>query len=379
MNEKFANVIRQRVYQRVPLKELTDAGITEFYVGGNSLNRNPPNDIDIFPISGFFPHQTAEKLGKVVSSTKNAITVKVNVDKTLHHQTVEGTNDIEVSGKTVTVQLCNYLHPSLEELVNSFDFSHIQVGAKVTPTNIDIYCTDKYEESKLCQSTEYFGSEYPISSLIRTFKYAKRGDFAGDSHIFSVLKILADISCRGFSNYEDFKNQLDAVDLGLVPENQDALTEAGLNFTEEGNSVLNKLYSALSISKKALAKDAELSLEYAKSLGERYFDGEAAIAKNGNLSLNYAMEVIKGRFEIGEEAISKDANCSIEYARNILKDRFELGEEAISKNTNALYTYHVVLGRIELPEDLHNIMLAHAMNNDYYANIYFSNIKRKVA
>lgn len=379
MNEKFANVIRQRVYQRVPIKELNEAGVAEFYVGGNSLNRNPPNDIDVFPINGFFSHQIAEKLGKVVSSTKNAITVKVNVDKTLHHQTVDGTNDIEVGGKTITVQLCNYVHPSLESLVDSFDFSHIQVGAKVTPSNIDVYCTNNYEESKLCQSTEYFGSEYPISSLIRTFKYAKRGDFAGDSHIFSVLKILADISCRGFSNYEDFKNQLDAVDLGLVPENQDALAEAGLNFTEEGNAVLNKLYSALYLSKKALSKDSELSLEYAKVLGERYFEGEPAISKHANLSLDYAKEVVKGRFEMGEEAISKDANCSIEYARHVLKDRFELGEEAISKNTNSLYTYHTVLGRIALPDDLHNVMMAHAMNNDYYANLYFANIKRKVA
>lgn len=351
MNEKLCNVLRQRVYQRVPIEQLKQVGITEFYVGGNSLNRNPPNDIDIFPVESLFTKDQAAKLGKIVSDTKNAITVKVNIDKTLHHQTVDGTNDIEVNGKTITVQLCNYLHDSLENLVDSFDFSHIQVGAKVVPNNIDIYYTDKYEESKLCQSTEYFGSEYPISSLIRTFKYAKRGDFAGDSHIFSVLKILADISCRGFANYDDFKDQLDAVDLGLVPENHDALVEAGLNFTEEGNAVLNKLYSALSLGKKALAKDDELALEYAINTNQRFEEGEKAIAKNPGFSLRYADEVVKGRFELGEEIIGKSAY-------NIL-------------------TYHRILKRhkTSLPEELHNMMLGYAINDDFYARSYVREIK----
>jgi hypothetical protein len=351
MNEKFANIIRQRINQRVPLEQLKSVGITAFYVGGNSLNRNPPNDIDIFPIGGLFLLQTAEKLGRVVSNTKNAITVKVNVDKTLHHQTVDGTNDIEVNGKTVTVQLCNYQHQSLETLVDSFDFSHIQVGAKVTPNNIEVYCTDNYEESKLCQSTEYFGSEYPISSLIRTFKYAKRGDFAGDSHIFSVLKILADISCRGFDSYDDFKNQLDAVDLGLVPENHEALVEAGLNFTEEGNQVLNTLYSSLCLGKKGIAKDATLSFEHAENMGKRFEDGEGAISTNSYLSIKYADFIIKGRFE--------------------------LAEKYIIQSTQDIWNYYTVLKKykIALPEDMHNVMLGNALNNDGYARTYVRDTK----
>lgn len=352
MNDKFANVIRQRVYQRVPIEQLAQVGITEYYVGGNSLNRNPPNDIDVFPIGGKFSKETAEKLGKVVSDTKNAITVKVNLDKTLHHQTVDGTNDIEVEGKTITVQLCNYQHDSLESLVNSFDFSHIQIGAKVTPSQIDIYYTDKYEEAKLCQSTEYFGSEYPISSLIRAFKYAKRGDFAGDSHIFSVLKILADISGRGFEDYEDFKDQLDAVDLGLVPENKEALVEAGLNFTEEGNQVLNSLYNSLYFGKKAIAKDPILSYEYAASISKR--------------------------FEQGESSIATDAKLSIKYANDVIKGRFEAAEDAISQKTEDIWSYYVTLQKFgqKLPEQMHNVMLANATNNDYYAQDYFRLLKR---
>lgn len=359
MNEKFNNTIRQRIHQRVPFAQLQAAGINEFYVAGNSLNKQPPNDIDIFPIDKLFTMEQASKLGNVVSSTKNAITVKVAFDKTVHHQTVDGQNEIEVNGKTITVQLCNYLHENLEKLVNSFDFAHIRIGAKVTSKNIDVYYTEDYEDAKLCQSTEYIGSEYPLSSLIRAFKYAKRGDFAGNSHIFSVFKLLTDVFHRGFDDFDDFKDQLDAVDLGLVPENPKELADAGiiaaeqagLDFSAEGMNVLNKLMNILVLSKKAICKDAEISLEYARCLGERFEKGEDAIAKDTDLSFKYAFEVVKGRFE--------------------------KGEESISKNTYLLYRYSELLG--SLPEELHNKMIAYAMDGDYYAKTYLAFLQKKTA
>ena len=218
MNNKFENVIRQRICQRVPLNKFSAAGIHEFYVAGNSLNKLAPNDIDIFPIESLFTRDQASRLGNIVSETKNAITVKVNLDENLTHQNGAEQNEIHSFGKTITVQLCNYQHKDLITLVNSFDFSHIQIGAKISVgESIDqIYYTNEYSESKLCQSTEYTGSEYPLSSLIRAFKYAKRGDFSGNSHIFSVFKVLVDIVGRGFKDYQDFKNKLDAIDYDYV-------------------------------------------------------------------------------------------------------------------------------------------------------------------
>lgn len=365
MNEKFDNIIRQRIYQRVPISQLSAAGINEFYVAGNSLNKQPPNDIDIFPVSDLFTKEQAEKLGHVVCETKNAITVKVNLDN-INHQTVDGENQISV-GKTITVQLCNYQHDNLEKLVNSFDFSHIQIGAKVTSNVIDVYYTKNYEDSKLCQSTEYIGSEYPLSSLIRAFKYAKRGDFAGNSHIFSVFKLLNDIIGRGFKDFDDFKNQLDAIDLGLVPENPKELESAGLSdgldFSKEGMNVLNKLMNLIVISRSAVCKDAESAYEYAKTLNERFEEGEEIISKNPNISLRYAKEIIKGRFEKCEETISENSYMILEYWKIINQDNIYLEPSKL----------------IKLPEELHNKMLVLSMDNDRYALNYIRLINQKAA
>lgn len=343
MNEKFDNIIRQRIYQRVPILQMQKAGILHFYVAGNSLNKLAPNDIDVFPVHGSFTKWQAEKLGTIVSETRNAITVKVNVENTLHHQNGEDQNEIKVSGKVVTIQLCNYNHENLEKLVKSFDFSHIRIGAEIDTTGSvsQIYYAQDYIDSKICQSTEYIGSEYPLSSLIRAFKYAKRGDFAGNSHIFSVFKVLTDIIHRGFKNYDDFKDQLDAIDLGLVPENKEelensGLSEAGLDYSEEGNKVLSKLVTFLSLGKQGICKDADFSFQYAKAMDDR--------------------------FEEGEEAISTNSYYAYEYWKLL---------QSVAKRKNE---------KIErLPELMHNKMLMYAMEKDQYANYYFRSITSSAA
>lgn len=363
--EKFKNTVVQRIYQRVPVNALFNAGILEFYVGGNSLNKQSPNDIDLFPVGERFTNEQANKLGEVLCSTKNATTVKVNFTNSINHQTIDGINEVESSSKFIIVQLCNYEHKSLQNLVDSFDFSHIQIGAQVDINsngylNVEeVYYTEDYLNSKLCQTTEYTGSEYPLSSLIRAFKYSKRGDFAGNSHIFSVFKLLTDIISRGFDNYEDFKDQLDAVDLGLVPENQDDLEkaskDAGLDFSSSGLEVLEKFMNLLVISKKAIAQDADLSAQYAYILGKRFEDGEHSISKNPKLSCDYARDIVKGRFTLGEDAISTETRWIYNYYDAL-------------KNNNA---------NAELPETLHNIMLANGIKGDSYAKYYLSSIGQK--
>jgi hypothetical protein len=179
------------------------------------------------------------------------------------------------------------------------------------------------------------------------FKYAKRGDFAGNSHIFSVLKVLGDIVHRGFDDFDDFKNQLDAVDLGLVTDSQnDAAVDSGLDFSEESKHVLDKLMNVIMLGKKAIQKDAKISYEYALATNERFTNGENAIKENVELSLDYAAKILKGRFELAEKNISKE--------------------------TKDIYRYYAILKQndVQMPEDLHNIMLAHALNKDYYATMY---------
>ena len=45
-----------------------------------------------------------------------------------------------------------------------------------------------------------------------------KGYFLGKSYIPAVINILTNIIKRGFNDYDDFKDQLDAVDLGLLEE-----------------------------------------------------------------------------------------------------------------------------------------------------------------
>lgn len=201
--------IRKRINKRIPLNFIQSNICSDFYVAGNSLNKEAPNDIDIFPIDkkpfeicSWKSSNFSDSI-KVICKTKNAITTKICQNDVFY-----------------TVQFCNYFHESLKDLVESFDFSHVQVGAEIRRNNLTypVYFSEKYILSKMIQSTEYVGSEYPLSSLVRMAKYIKRGDFAGKSYIFSMFKILNDIIERGFFNYQDFKDQLDAVDLGLLPE-----------------------------------------------------------------------------------------------------------------------------------------------------------------
>ena len=217
MNDILKSVITRRLERRLehfPFKALDVDG---FFIAGNSLNQNTPNDFDLYP----WPHRMLRFKDEVeiTSSTLNADTAVVD---------------------GVTIQICRYQHDSLIELVNSFDFAHIMVGASVRYNFDDwkimeVYHADEYEEALLTQDTFFTGSEYPLSSLIREFKYHARGDFAGNSYLFSAIKIVTAVVERGFKDYEDFKDQLDAVDLGLVTDDMD----------DEGAEIFTDLFELL--------------------------------------------------------------------------------------------------------------------------------------
>ena len=203
---KIDGVIRHRVLTRVPFDFIYEH-ITEgdIYVAGNCLNQQPPHDIDLFPVDKL---TTIDGSVECIHSTRNADSVKTD----------DGT----------IVQLCKYYHPSLDTLVDSFDFAHIQIGAKVHVASRSvsmIYYTDAWVEAHAVESTWFTGSQYPLSSLIRLNKYVKQGAFGGKAYIPSALNILMAIIERGVTSYDDYKDQLDAVDLGLVERDV-----AGVNF-----------------------------------------------------------------------------------------------------------------------------------------------------
>ena len=206
--------------------------LTEFYIAGNSLNIGKPNDLDLFPINKQDFRRMKDLVYKnkfsIVSSTKNALTVK---------------------HKNRIIQFCNYHFDSLEEMVESFDFAHIKIGAKIfcfngQPFVKDMYMSSDYIESQVVGRTWFVGSSYPLSSLMRLFKYYKNEDGVfRQQFIYESIKILNQIISRGVSNYESlngvgsWKYAVDAVDLGLVPEDFKELTK--------NNDVLSELFSLL--------------------------------------------------------------------------------------------------------------------------------------
>ena len=212
--------ITERALRRVPAWDISRIlGFAPFYVAGSSLNAESPNDIDVYPTVEFKESAITKDIERdyeIVSKTRNAITFKI---------------------KGKTVQICSYIKPSLQALVDSFDFAHCQIGVKYgeseynesygeaggypAPEIDEVYVSENWKKAKLLQTTFFTGSEYPLSSLIRTVKYANRGIFSGKSYIIDMLKAVRDIIDRGYEDYDDFKDQLDAVDLNLLSDNDD--------------------------------------------------------------------------------------------------------------------------------------------------------------
>lgn len=202
--EKLINKINQiaknNAYQLNELMQL--AQIDNYYIAGGCFQKQI-NDYDLFPTHKNDFDNVVDKLhNHIVFISKNSITVKY---------------------KDLTVQFCSYYHDSLKNLVESFDYAHCQIGAKINcyVQVSEIYYSQNYLDWKLTDDDFYVGTEYPLSSLIRSFKYKE--NFLKNNYKKEVIKILIDIIKRGFKDYNDFKNQLDAIDLAYVEESNECL------------------------------------------------------------------------------------------------------------------------------------------------------------
>ena len=227
MSVEIDNAIRTRLDAR--LKNLYSAIAIllsyeheDYIIAGNSLNVDRPNDFDIYPDGGKFDFEAIRKRVKsfdgayIACETKNALTVNL-------------------SGNIL--QFCNYSKPTVAQLIESFDFAHIQIGAVVhicwNPGDPEdgggyagsfvqsVWITDDYKSAHIIGTTWYTGSDYPLSSLLRCIKYAQRNTYANKfEYKADILKILSDIINRGYRDYADFKDQLAAVDLLLLEEQE---------------------------------------------------------------------------------------------------------------------------------------------------------------
>jgi len=191
------------------------------YVAGSCLNKqntpfNPglrPNDVDLFPKPGVeiedIVHTMVDCGCELVFESKNAKTWKLN-----------GT----------LFQVCDYRHDFLTELVRSFDFSHVQIGANIKGEGV--YVTDAWKNSMMGCGVTFTGSEYPLSSLIRLNKYVQRGAIDKKTSKLLTLKILGAVLERGFRDYDDLKDQLDAIDLLLKDDDENYIKSLAMPIFE---------------------------------------------------------------------------------------------------------------------------------------------------
>lgn len=219
ITNNIKKVIIDRAEARIKFIDWSKFGVCpgEMYLAGGGLQLATPNDLDFFPADNSWKTDMPEphgNYGEKIAQTKNAVTWKID-------------------GRII--QFCKYFHPSLQALVESFDFSHCQVGVKIEIKKnedgfirskvTDVYVSEKYIKYLFSGITEYTGSEYPTSSLVRLCKYIKQDKIQKHQYVKVVLGILTDIVQRGYHGYLDFKDQLDAVDLGLLPEDYKELSE----------------------------------------------------------------------------------------------------------------------------------------------------------
>ena len=216
---------------KAPLWEIAFLLCNEpFALAGGCLVTDPPNDYDVYPMS---MHTKA--------FDRRSIKAGLESLKRTHDCAVlfESRNALTVVVDGKQIQFCDYAvmspsvpdKPSLVELVRSFDYTHVQVGVSFTPMDDDngsirtpeadlIYYTDDYLETLVTKQTKYSGTEFPLGALIRLRKYDKRGLIPLSLYRRTVLDLLSDIIGRGFKDYDDFKKQLEAVDLRVLIEDE---------------------------------------------------------------------------------------------------------------------------------------------------------------
>lgn len=211
MDISIESALRDRVARHLPLLQRHLPGPRKLYIAGGCLTHEV-NDIDVFPVDDT-SFEGWNGFGGKTFESKNAKT-------------------FQWGGQVV--QLCKYQRDSLESLVESFDFAHIKAGAFISwerspeglPLNevVNLYISQDFVTANCLRSTWYTGSNYPLSSLLRANKYKARGLMNQRQYVENAVAILANIVNRGFRDYDDFKDQLDAIDLSVKLDEMDGAT-----------------------------------------------------------------------------------------------------------------------------------------------------------
>lgn len=232
--DKMHDIIERTVTRRVEkianllFLKLAVGSISEkIWIAGNSLNEGDVHDVDVFfPLYGHGIGEWSEqpivldKLYQCIDAFNNDFKEKMGEAKVLY----ESKNATTVEFGGTKYQFCMYQKDSATDLVESFDFSHIQIAAEIDfeedgeenqPQISDVVYTDDYVEAKITGQSKYTGTDYPLGSVFRAEKYMRYGQLTRSEYKKSVVKALTDVIRRGYKDYNDFKDSIGAIDLLL--------------------------------------------------------------------------------------------------------------------------------------------------------------------
>jgi len=158
----------------IGIKEL---GLTRFFVCGGALRPNEPiNDFDLYPINDVAFSHIRDRLALL---KKYPFGRTVNADSYF------------ING--YLVQLSKYMGNTIEEIVKDFDFAHTKFGVRVRLVDgrykvVKCYFSAEYKDYVISGKNKYTkGQAHPLDSLIRAFKYAKRGLLQPQDVVYDIL------------------------------------------------------------------------------------------------------------------------------------------------------------------------------------------------
>lgn len=219
--EEVEKQLKNRAHQILAKMEYFKDALTDntpFFLGGSAIAASNPNDIDIFFLSSKFAGDAIRWVG-----SKTGVLGKI---KKIYDG--DSAYTFECSSSDVPFQFIRKSFGSLQIMIDSFDFAHIQAGVEVVKTmgKFEIcrtYWTDAYEKSLEIGDSWYTGSDNPFSALYRLSKYHAKGEVSALSFKTQMIKIINDMFEQEYIGSAQVRRQLSVIAMSDVfgKENSD--------------------------------------------------------------------------------------------------------------------------------------------------------------
>ena len=203
------DVLIRRIFGRIDVAQVLNiSGVSKIAIAGGALLDAEPHDYDIYAATS--------------DSKLSLLAIRVNAEPRGWTYVTETANALTMKDpRGRTYQFCTFCRKDPQELIEAFDFAHCQVCVSNFGTEGNswrAYYTDNFLQAMAAQRTFFVSSPYPMGALCRVVKYAKYGYYGKEERAWvrDVFKILTEFVRRGFSDYDDFKDQVYAVDLGYA-------------------------------------------------------------------------------------------------------------------------------------------------------------------